>query len=146
MAALLDSVARAAPQLAHLLKAQRELANAELNPAAVLRLALAEQEEEWPELHECKEALRNGGTANESTGTMEEPEHDRSNWKIEPQRTGSLTQIARAVERTTAGEKCHTVETGDQSRMSDVLSGTKKLLRQPTLFTRYASGTRLRRY
>jgi hypothetical protein len=77
--AVLDSVARAAPQLAHLLKAQRELANAELDPAAVLRQALAELEEEWPELHECKEALRNGGTANESTGATEEPEHDRTN-------------------------------------------------------------------
>ena len=61
--AVLDSVGRAAPQLAHLLKAQHELANAELDPAAVLRQALAELEEEWPELHECKEALRNGGTA-----------------------------------------------------------------------------------
>ena len=61
--AVLDSVGRAAPQLAHLLKAQRELANAELDPAAVLRQALTELEEEWPELHECKEALRNGGIA-----------------------------------------------------------------------------------
>ena len=30
--------------------------------------------------------------------------------------------------------------------MSDVVSGTKKLLRQPTLFAHHASGTRLRRY
>lgn len=77
--AVLDSVGRAAPQLAHLLKAQRELANAELDPAAVLRQALAELEEEWPELHECKEALRNGGKVNENIGPMEETEHDRTN-------------------------------------------------------------------
>ena len=30
--------------------------------------------------------------------------------------------------------------------MNAFLSGTKKLLRQPTLFARYASGTRLRHY
>jgi hypothetical protein len=61
--AVLDSVARAAPQLAHLLKIQRELESEALDPAALLREALAELEEEWPELHECKEKLRNGGGA-----------------------------------------------------------------------------------
>jgi hypothetical protein len=60
---VLDSVARAAPQLAHLLKAQRELAAEELDPAALLKQALEELEKEWPELHACKEALRCGGEA-----------------------------------------------------------------------------------
>jgi hypothetical protein len=61
----LDSVARAAPQLAALLKAQRDLANGELDPTEILREALAELEEEWPELHECKERLRGGGKSAE---------------------------------------------------------------------------------
>lgn len=59
--AVLDSVARAAPQLARLLKAQRELENEALDPAELLKEALAELEEEWPELHECKERLRGNG-------------------------------------------------------------------------------------
>jgi hypothetical protein len=61
--AMLDSVGRAAPQLARLLKAQRELASEELDPAALLKQALSELEEEWPELRECKEKLRSDGTA-----------------------------------------------------------------------------------
>ena len=62
--AMLDSVGRAAPQLARLLKMQRELESAELDPAALLRQALAELEEEWPELRECKEAMRGGAAEN----------------------------------------------------------------------------------
>ena len=48
--ALLDSVGRNAPALARLLKARRELINRELDPAALLRQALLELQEEWPEL------------------------------------------------------------------------------------------------
>jgi hypothetical protein len=59
--AILDAVGRAAPQLARLLKAQRELESEELDPGVLLRQALAELEEEWPELHECKERLRGKG-------------------------------------------------------------------------------------
>ena len=47
---LLDKVGKAAPALARLLKARRDLANQELDPAAMLRQALLELEEEWPEL------------------------------------------------------------------------------------------------
>jgi small-conductance mechanosensitive channel len=47
---LLETVGRTAPALARLLKARRDLANAELDPAALLRQALIELEEEWPEL------------------------------------------------------------------------------------------------
>ena len=64
--AVLDSVARAAPQLAHLLKIQRELESEALDPSALLREALAELEEEWPELHECKEKLRSGGAGEDT--------------------------------------------------------------------------------
>lgn len=60
---VLDSVGRAAPQLANLLKAQRELGKGGQDPAALLREALAELEAEWPELAECKEALRAGGSS-----------------------------------------------------------------------------------
>lgn len=59
---VLDSVGRAAPQLARLLQVQRELEGEELDPAALLKRALAELEEEWPELKECKERLRGEGT------------------------------------------------------------------------------------
>jgi len=58
---VLDSVGRAAPQLARLMKAQRELESEELDPAALLKRALAELEADWPELKECKERLRGGG-------------------------------------------------------------------------------------
>lgn len=47
---LLDTVGKAAPALARMLKARRDLANEELDPAALLRQALIELEEEWPEL------------------------------------------------------------------------------------------------
>lgn len=59
--AMLDSVGRATPQLARLLKAQRELAAEKLDPFELLRQALRELEGEWPELHSCKERLRNSG-------------------------------------------------------------------------------------
>jgi hypothetical protein len=62
---VLDSVARAAPQLAALLKAQRALASEELDPAEILREALEELDKEWPELHACKESLRGGAAAEE---------------------------------------------------------------------------------
>ena len=41
---------RNAPALARLLKARRELINNEFDPAALLRQALLELQEEWPEL------------------------------------------------------------------------------------------------
>ena len=47
---LLETVGKTAPALARLLKARRDLANEELDPAALLRQALLELEEEWPEL------------------------------------------------------------------------------------------------
>lgn len=47
---LLDTVGKAAPALARLLKARRDLANEEFDPAALLRQALLELEDEWPEL------------------------------------------------------------------------------------------------
>ncbi len=47
---LLDSVGRNAPALARLLKSRRDLLNQQFDPAALLRQALIELEEEWPEL------------------------------------------------------------------------------------------------
>jgi hypothetical protein len=55
---LLDKVGRAAPALARLLKARRDLANQELDPAAMLRQALLELEEEWPELKRFGEQFK----------------------------------------------------------------------------------------
>lgn len=55
---LLETVGRTAPALARLLKARRDLANAELDPAALLRQALIELEEEWPELKKFGEQFK----------------------------------------------------------------------------------------
>ncbi|MEL7673832.1 MAG: hypothetical protein AAGU78_08860 [Chloroflexota bacterium] len=55
---LLDTVGKTAPALARLLKARRDLANQELDPAALLRQALLELEEEWPELKKFAEQYR----------------------------------------------------------------------------------------
>ncbi len=46
---VLEAVGHAAPQLARMLKTQRELATGDLDPAALLREALLELQEEWPE-------------------------------------------------------------------------------------------------
>jgi len=56
---LLDTVGKTAPALARLLKARRDLANEELDPAALLRQALLELEEEWPELKKFASQFRN---------------------------------------------------------------------------------------
>lgn len=56
---LLDTVGKTAPALARLLKARRDLANEELDPAALLRQSLLELEEEWPELKKFAEQFRN---------------------------------------------------------------------------------------
>ena len=56
---LLDTVGKTAPALARLLKARRDLANQDLDPAALLRQALLELEEEWPELKKFGEKYRN---------------------------------------------------------------------------------------
>jgi hypothetical protein len=56
---LLDTVGKTAPALARLLKVRRDLANQELDPAALLRQALLELEEEWPELKKFAEKYRN---------------------------------------------------------------------------------------
>lgn len=56
---LLDTIGKTAPALARMLKAQRDLANQELDPAALLRQALLELEEEWPELKKFGEQFRN---------------------------------------------------------------------------------------
>ena len=55
---LLDTVGKTAPALARLLKARRDLANQDLDPAALLRQALLELEEEWPELKKFAEQFR----------------------------------------------------------------------------------------
>lgn len=46
---MLESVGRSAPSLARMVKAQQELDNSGLDPALLLRQALDELEEEWPE-------------------------------------------------------------------------------------------------
>ena len=56
---LLDTVGKTAPALARLLKARRDLANQELDPSALLRQALLELEEEWPELKKFGEQFKN---------------------------------------------------------------------------------------
>ena len=56
---LLDTVGKTAPALARMLKARRDLNNQELDPAALLRQALLELEEEWPELKKFGEKYRN---------------------------------------------------------------------------------------
>ena len=54
--AMLETVGHAAPQLARMLKVQRELAGSDLDPAALLREALLELQEEWSEFSAfCKE-------------------------------------------------------------------------------------------
>jgi hypothetical protein len=55
---LLDSVGRNAPALARLLKSRRDLINQELDPAAMLRQALLELQEEWPELKKFGEQFK----------------------------------------------------------------------------------------
>lgn len=55
---LLETVGRTAPALARLLKARRDLANQALDPAAMLRQALLELEEEWPELKKFGEQFK----------------------------------------------------------------------------------------
>lgn len=61
--AVLDSVADATPKLATALKAQREMARSGQDPIEILRLALAELEKEWSELHEVKEQIRGSADA-----------------------------------------------------------------------------------
>jgi hypothetical protein len=55
---LLDSVGKNAPALACLLKTRRELIHQELDPPALLRQALLELEEEWPELKQFGEQFK----------------------------------------------------------------------------------------
>ena len=55
---LLATVGKTAPALARMLKARRDLANEELDPAALLRQALIELEEEWPELKKFGDQFR----------------------------------------------------------------------------------------
>jgi hypothetical protein len=53
---MLEKVAKAAPQLARMVKAQQELSNGELDQATLLRQALDELQQEWPEFREyCEE-------------------------------------------------------------------------------------------
>ena len=47
--AVLETIGKSAPQLARMVKAQQELAGGELDPAALLRKALDELLQEWPE-------------------------------------------------------------------------------------------------
>jgi hypothetical protein len=63
---MLETVGKAAPQLARMVKAQRELADGELDPAALLRQALDELQEEWPEFKAyCAEFEQPTGGPNE---------------------------------------------------------------------------------
>lgn len=55
---LLDSVGKNTQALAHLLKARRNLIHQELDPPALLRQALLELEEEWPELKQFGEQFK----------------------------------------------------------------------------------------
>jgi len=55
---LLDSVGKNAPALARLLKARRDLMHDEMDPPALLRQALLELEEEWPELKQFGEQFK----------------------------------------------------------------------------------------
>jgi len=57
---LLDTVGKTAPALARLLKARRDLNNLDLDPAALLRQALLELEEEWPEFRSLGRSSRTG--------------------------------------------------------------------------------------
>ncbi len=57
----LETCRRALLNILRSLKMLHELAGAAEDPTALLRKALAELEAEWPELHGCKEMLRNGG-------------------------------------------------------------------------------------
>ena len=59
--ARLDTATRALLNILRSLKTLRELSAAAGDPTALLRKALQELEEEWPELRTCKEMLRNGG-------------------------------------------------------------------------------------
>ena len=52
---LLDSVGKNALNLARMLKIRSDLANEELNPADLLRQALLELEDEWPEFKKACE-------------------------------------------------------------------------------------------
>lgn len=49
MLEMLEKVGKAAPQLARMVKAQHDLASGELDQASLLRQALDELQEEWPE-------------------------------------------------------------------------------------------------
>ncbi len=63
---LLDSVGKNALNLARMLKIRGELSNEDLNPAALLRQALLELEDEWPEFKKAceKYPLYQEGNAN----------------------------------------------------------------------------------
>ncbi|MEN6572085.1 MAG: hypothetical protein ABFD24_09610 [Anaerolineaceae bacterium] len=53
---MLEKVGKAAPQLARMVKAQHDLAAGELDQASLLRQALDELREEWPEFRDyCAE-------------------------------------------------------------------------------------------
>lgn len=53
---MLESVGRSAPSLARMVKAQQELENSDLDPAQLLRQALDELRQEWPEFDAlCRE-------------------------------------------------------------------------------------------
>ena len=62
---LLDTVGKTAPALARMLKARRDLDNLELDPAALLRQALLELEEEWPELKKFGEKFKPAAASHE---------------------------------------------------------------------------------
>ena len=64
---MLDTASRSAMNVARTLKSVRDMQRDELDTTDLLRQALRELEDEWPELHECKDSLRNGGTTVLST-------------------------------------------------------------------------------
>jgi hypothetical protein len=59
----LDTASRVAANLARSIKTVRDLQRDEVDAADLLRQALRELEDEWPELRDCKETLRSGGAS-----------------------------------------------------------------------------------
>lgn len=72
---MLDTVGRTSTSLSKLLKDRRELENEVLNPSAMLRQALLELEEEWPELKALGEQF---------SPKKEKPSHDRQDPTPDP--------------------------------------------------------------
>lgn len=64
---MLDTASRGAMNVARTLKTVRDLQRDEADTFDLLREALKELENEWPELRQCKENLQNGGAVSAET-------------------------------------------------------------------------------